>query len=79
MTYEFLNDDYWWKHQREIAAALANLKNNPPISCEEISNIKVPCVVVYSAEYKPDYIIVMINQLPTWIKVLDENITNHSG
>lgn len=79
MTYEFLNDESWWKHQREIATAFANLKDCPPISLEDIQNVKVPYVVVYSEELRPRYIIVTINQLPAWIKVSDENITNHSG
>ncbi len=79
MTYKFLNDEFWWKRQREIADSLSNLKDRPPISREDIQNIKVPYVVVYSEEYQPSYIIVTINQLPAWIKVSDENTTNHSG
>ena len=68
--YEFLNDDLWWKHQKEIASSIDNLgKYLPDISLKEIELIKVPYVIVYDSEWKPDYIIITKTLLPIWIKV----------
>lgn len=71
--YEFLADEEWWKHSREIAEAFDKIEIHweapgykgsylPDITMEEVRALKVPHVIVHSnsedwSKTKPVYVI----------------------
>jgi hypothetical protein len=72
--YQFLNDEQWWKHPKEIASAIDNLGTPlPDITLEEVNLIKLPYVIAFDSESKPEYIIVIKTSLPIWIKINDKS------
>jgi hypothetical protein len=81
MNYKFLEDEFYWKHWKEIDAAFDKLgKYLPEITWEEIQRMSQSYVFVYDqaedfTTNKPVYVIVTRSISPfqvVWIKI-DEN------
>jgi hypothetical protein len=89
--YEFLADELWWKHHREINDAFDKVEVTytmggyevtylPDITWVEVQSIQVPKTIVYNADLKPVYVIVGRNfPLSCWIKIKDTNETSQTN